>query len=121
MLFLYSAKVKNVGAKEIDGVAWDYVFVAADGKELGRLRFLSRSSIRTDNSKLLSAQTLEDPPLTQLRVVNVSDLGKDPASLYSEKVEIKCILYADGTWWRYPTMPRSDCENLIKDKQLKGR
>jgi len=122
-LFLYAAEVKNVGAKKIDAVVWDYVFVrTADGKVLGRFRFLSKSSIRPDKSKLLSARTLERPPLTEgSMVVNVTDLGKGVVLQYSEKVEIKCILYADGTWWRHPTMPMSDCENPIKDKQRKSR
>jgi hypothetical protein len=123
LLFLYSAEVKNVGAKKIDAVVWDYVFVrAADGKVLGKLRFLSKSGIRPDKSKRLSTQTLERPPLTEVSmVVNVTDLGKEEVPQYSEKVEIKFILYADGTWWRHPTMPMSDCENLIKDNQRKGR
>lgn len=123
MLFLYSAEVKNLGAKKIDAVVWDYVFIrAADGKVLGRLRFPSKSSIRPDKRKLLSAQTLERPPLTEVsRVINVRDLGKEEVLQYSEKVEIKCILFADGTWWRHPTMPMTDCENLIKDKERKSR
>ena len=123
MLFVYSAEVKNVGAKKIDAVVWDYVFVrAADDKELGRFRFLSSSSIGPDKSKLLSAQTLERPSLTAVSmVVNAGDLGKEVVRPYGENVEIKCILYADGTWWQHPTMPRSDCESLIKDKQRKGR
>jgi len=123
LLFLYSAEVKNVGAKKIDAVVWDYVFVrASDGKVLGRFRFLSKSSIRPDKSKLLSAQTLERPPRIEgSMVVNVRDLGKKDVLRYSEKAEISCILYADGTWWRRPTMPMSDCENLIKDKQRKSR
>jgi hypothetical protein len=123
LLFVYSAEVKNIGTKKIDGVVWEYVFVrVANGKGLGRLRFFSRSSIRPDKSKLLSAQTLERPPLTEVSmVVDVRDSGKEAVPPYSEKVGIKCILYADGTWWRHPTMPRGDCESLIKDKQRKGR
>jgi hypothetical protein len=123
ILFLYSAKVKNVGAKKIEAVVWDYVFVrAADDNELGRFRILSRSSIGPDKSKLLSAQTLKHPPLKEvLGVVNVKDLEKKDVPLYSEKVEIKCIVYADGTWWRHSTMTDRDCGSLIKDQQRKDR
>ena len=123
MLFLYAVEVQNVGALKIDAVVWDYSFARADDdKELGRLRFLNRSSIKPGKSKRLSSQTLERPPLSEVSmVVNARDLGKKEVSPYSEKVEIKCILYADGTWWRHPTLLRGDCESLLKDKPRKGR
>lgn len=123
VLFLYSVEVQNVGALKIDAVVWDYIFVRADDdRELGRRQFLNRSSIKPGKSKRLSSQTLERPPLSEVSmVVNAKDVGKKVVSPYSERVEIRCILYADGTWWRHPTLTSGDCESLMKDKQRKGR
>lgn len=119
-LFLYSAKVKNVGAKKIEGLLWDYVFIrVADDTELGRLRLVNRSSIKPDKSELISTLTSERPPITQAsRVVHVNDLERKTPP-YTERVEIKCIAYADGTTWRDPKLSAGDCEGLVKVKRRK--
>lgn len=118
-LFTYTVEIKNAGAKKIAGVVWEYVFVStADEKEVARLQFQSRAKVAANQSLTLIGKSLERPPLP--RVVTAEKLEKEGDSPYRERVEIKCVLYADGTWGRHHKVLDSDCESLARGKQRKA-
>ena len=91
-VFRYTAKaiLKNVGAKAIKAVSWDYVFVdVKDGKELKRYKLQSRQQILPGETQTLTR-----------------DVGLDPKentqhfSTGKQQVEITKIEYADGSVWK---------------------
>lgn len=120
-LRIYSVEIKNIGAKKIAGVVWEYVFTAtATERELVRLQFRTPAKVGANQRLTLVGKTLSNP-LPFPKVVSVEELGKENENPYREHVEIKCVLYSDGSWWRDPRVLESDCESLIKDKKQKDR
>jgi hypothetical protein len=107
--YVYSVEVLNNGRKEIKALKWDYVFsdpVTHD--ELKRLSGFGDAAIRASQKKTLKINTLSSPT----RVINGS--APSSASPYEERVEIRCVLFADGSLWRKPGTKNDECDNLRK-------
>jgi hypothetical protein len=113
-LWVYTLQFKNIGTKKIAGLVWDYVIVGtASEKELARLQFRTKEKVGVNRSITLQGTLLEPPHLPV--VTTVEELQKEGGTPERDLVEIKCILYSDGTWWRHPSVGASDCR---KAKQL---
>ena len=111
-------KLKNTGVKAIEGIAWDYVFIDASGKnELGRHQFLSYSKVAPDKIVTLQRQ-LRSPPT---RVVEASSSQKNQRPTFVEKAVIQCILYADYTIWRSLQAREGVCDQLKNGRALAKR
>jgi hypothetical protein len=112
-LYVYSMKIKNHGSKEIDGVAWDYVFMdPTTSAELGRHQFLSFEKVASDKTVTFQSEQ-RTPPVRTIRT-QTSEVNKHEKLL--EKSEIKCVLYADGTTWRDANASDDVCNLLRKGK-----
>ena len=112
-LYVYSMKIKNHGSKEIDGVAWDYVFMdPTTSAELGRHQFLSFEKVASD--KTVTFQSEQRTPPVRTIPAQASEVNKHEKLL--EKSEIKCVLYADGTTWRDANASDDVCNLLKKGK-----
>jgi hypothetical protein len=112
-IYVYSMKVKNHGSKEIDGVAWDYVFLnPTTSAELGRHQFLSFEKVASD--KTVTFQSEQRTPPVRIVRTQASEVNKHEN--LSEKSEIKCVLYADGTTWRDANTSEDVCNLLKKGK-----
>ena len=61
--------------------------------------------------------------LSFTRVVSVDELAKENGDVrrLTEKVEIKCVLYADGTWWRQPGVAPEECVKPQRPTPLSDR
>ena len=95
--FFYRASVKNVSAKAITEIDWDYVFVdAVTGTELDRRQFTSVQNIGPGKQKELVFQ-LPTPPTKR---ISVHSLDKKERSGIDERVLIVRVKYADGTEWQ---------------------
>jgi hypothetical protein len=113
-LWVYTLQFKNIGTKKIAGLVWDYVIVGtASEKELARLQFRNQEKVGVNRSITIQGTSLEPPHLPV--VTTVEELQKEGGTPERDLVEIKCILYSDGTWWRHPSVGASDCR---KAKQL---
>jgi len=114
VFYIYSMKLKNVGPKSIEGIAWDYLFFdAANKNQLGAHQFLSYQKIPADKIGALKAQ-LRSPPT---RVVRTADSAtRKPAKLIEQSV-IQCVLYADDSVWKNPQSRDGVCE-LLKDNKV---
>jgi len=113
VFYVYSLKIKNVGPKVIEGLAWDYLLIDPDNNtELGRHQFLSYAKARTNKSVELRGQ-LRSPPV---RVVRASDQKTHPR--FIERAVIECVLYADDTVWRNPHARDGVCELLKNNKAV---
>jgi hypothetical protein len=113
VFYVYSLKIRNVGLKAIEGLAWDYLLIDPDSNtELGRHQFLSYAKARTNKSLELHGQ-LRSPPV---RVVRAS--GQKTQPRFIERAVIECVLYADDTVWRNPQARDGVCELLKNNKAL---
>lgn len=107
--YIYSLKIKNVGKQEIRGVLWDYIVTdPASKRELGRKHFWGRSRLKPDRSETMKAR-LPSPPS---RVISAEG-GPNGQSLTTDQADIRCVLYADGSWWKHPTASAGECENFV--------
>jgi len=112
-VYVYSMKIKSAGSKEIEGIAWDYVFVdPATSAELGRHQFLSFEKVGPDKTATFQSEQ-RTPPVRTVRTQMADD--NKQGKLW-EKSVIKCVLYADGTTWRDANTGEDVCNLLKKGK-----
>lgn len=118
-VYVYSTKIMNNGAKAIKSVAWDYVFSNPGSKEeLKRHRFYSHEKIGARENGTLRGSS----PAPPSNVVSAGGLEKDGRSPYDERVEFRCVFYADGTAWKNPAASDLECFNLkVSERASKRR
>ena len=91
--YSYSVELKNLADKKVQAVEWDYVFVeAGTGKELRRHSFRNDVGIGVGKRKKVEVKSATGPHA----VVDVNVLSGESAG---ERVEIKRVIYSDGTKW----------------------
>jgi hypothetical protein len=113
-------KVRNVGEKTIEGVAWDYVFIhVATNNEVGRHQFLSFEKLKSEKTATLTSQ-MRWPPARILQTSNGKNGSKDRPK-YIGKAIIQCVLYADDTAWRGPQASRDICAFLKTQRDLRKK
>src|SRR5713101_1023862 len=118
VFYIYSLKIRNLGAKSLEGIAWDYLFIdSSSNSELGRHQFVSYEKLAADRSVTLKGQ-LRSPPI---RVVRIPDSEKNAHPKFTERAVIQCVLYADNTVWRNPQAREGVCEFLRGGKALLKR
>ena len=111
--YVYSMKVRNTGSKEIEGVAWDYVFLdPSNSAEVGRHQFLSFEKVPSNKTATFQSEQ---------RTLPVRTLSADANKKLAEKSLIRCVLYADGTTWREANTSEDVCNLLRKGKAGVGR
>jgi len=109
--YVYSVEVLNNGRKEIKALKWDYIFSdPVTHEELKRLSGFGDAAIRPSQKKTMQINTLSPP----LRVINGS--APNSASPYEERVEIRCVVFADGSLWQKPETKNNACDNLQTGK-----
>ena len=111
VFYVYSLKIRNVGPKVIEGLAWDYLLIDPDSNaELGKHQFVSYAKAGRNKSLELRGQ-LRTPPV---RVVRAS--GQKIQPKFIERAVIECVLYADNTVWRNPHARDGVCDLLKNGK-----
>ena len=111
-VYVYSMKIKNVGTREIEGVAWDYLFLnPSSGMEVGRHQFLS--FVKVEPGKVGTFQIENRTPPAPMVQAQTSDNKHEKLS---ERSIIKCVLYADGSTWRDPNTSKDICDLLRRGK-----
>lgn len=103
----YTLEVRNDGAKKIAWLSWNYVLnESGGGKEVGRREFISPEKIEPGKTKKLRGRTRGGDALA-------AGAGVE------ERVEFRCVAYEDGTRWRNPAVPESECAEA--EKRAKSR
>jgi hypothetical protein len=111
--YVYSLKIKNTGSKEIEGVAWDYVFLdPSTSAEIGRHQFLSFEKVASNKTATFQSEQ-RTPPVRTVRTQG-ADANKHDKPL--EKSVVQCVLYEDGTTWRNESASPDICNLLKKGK-----
>jgi hypothetical protein len=118
IFYVYSMKVRNTGAKLIEGIAWDYLFIDPDNNtELGKHQFLSYEKIPANKSATLKSQ-LRSPPIRVIRAADSAKRAHGSRAKFIERAMIQCVLYADDTVWKNPAAREGVCELLKNTKAL---
>jgi hypothetical protein len=118
-LFVYTVEIKNTETKKIAAVVWEYVIIdTGNDNEFARLQFVNRAKVAVNGTAILNGRSLVPPFFP--KVINVQELEKAADTPYRESVEIKCVLYVDGTWWKDPRVIESDCERRVSEKRRQG-
>ena len=115
VFYTYSMRVKNLGAKTIEGIAWDYVFFdLTTEKESGRHSFLSYTKLTGNKAAALKSE-LRSPPVT---VIQNSQTGQKKLSRFRGQATIQCVLYEDESVWKNPSAPVGICELLKVERSI---
>ncbi|HJQ32346.1 MAG TPA: hypothetical protein VJ866_09210 [Pyrinomonadaceae bacterium] len=95
-VYLYEVTVSNRGTKKIRSIVWEYVlYNPATKDEVGHHEFESNVGIEVGKSKsLVGASSM--PPAS---VVHVSQSDKETREQYADRVDIRRVVYEDGTVW----------------------
>ena len=113
IFYNYSLKVRNLGLKVIDGIAWDYLFIDPRSRaQVSGHQFVSYAKIVKNKTVTLQSD-LRSPPT---RIVRASNSGKDTHPKFLEQGVIQCILYGDGSVWKSPQARDGVCDLLKNNK-----
>jgi len=113
--FVYSAKVKNIGSKGIEGIAWDYVFLnPTTNAEVGRRQLLRVVKISPD-------KTANIENLLPFRALGATSAENQKGQKFIEQAVIQCVLYADQTTWKNEQAPQAACDYLKRAKEAAKR
>jgi hypothetical protein len=97
--YLYEAKVKNTGTKQIKMLVWVYKIVDPDtDTEVGRQRFTGIVNIRPGKTANLIGRSSAVP----VKILSAKKSGKEVQRKYNESVYIDRLEYDDGTFWQRP-------------------
>lgn len=95
--YIYEVKIRNTGEKETRTFSWDYVFFdPATEREVGRRRFVSEVRIGPGKTRNVVVRSPSSPTGT----IDAAKASKQSHDLYSEKVIIQSVTYADGSVWK---------------------
>lgn len=108
--YYYQADFTNQSGLKIKGIIWEYVFLdPATKKELGRHKIFSKTSIKKGKTDTVTAFRIKPPSGT----ISAEALGeKDRKKQYAERIEIKAVLFSDGTLWKAPGISERDGNRL---------
>jgi hypothetical protein len=110
--YFYYIRIKNDGLKVIRSMALDYVFNDPDSKsELGRRTLNSFEKIDLNKMKWIEVRAV---PFGPPKLATVEGIKKDRRSPFDEHIEIKCVLYTDGTGWKAPDAEAKTCNELVR-------
>ena len=113
IFYNYSMKIRNLGFKIIDGIAWDYLFIDPHSRaQVSGHQFVSYAKIAKNKTVTLQSD-LRSPPT---RIVRASNSGKDTHPKFLEQAVIQCILYGDGSVWKSPQARDGLCDLLKNNK-----
>ncbi len=113
LFYVYSLKLRNDADKEIEAVAWDYLFLDPNtGAELARHQFLSYVKTEPLRTVTLQAQNRTPP----IRILRAANNGKHTRPI--ERAEIQCVLFTNDTVWRNRFGRKGTCEFLKNNETI---
>jgi hypothetical protein len=117
--YVYTMKIRNLGSKIIEGVAWDYAFLDASGVEIARRQFLTYVKIPPNKAMSVEGR-MRTSHIRLVRASNSasSSLTKDRHPKFTERGIIQCLLYDDDTFWRSPAAKAAVCDFLKSERAL---
>ena len=94
--FQYKLRTHNRSTKTITGIVWDYVFLDAEGSEVGRHHFRSNKDFRIGPGK--TKDIIEFSKSQPSSIVS----AKSPTNEKNlpSRIEIDTVYYSDGSIWK---------------------
>ena len=95
--FTYEARVKNVGAKTIKLLDWEYQFLDPNTQQVKEQRKItSRLKLSPGKTKRLTARLTRKPT----SVVDADQIDRKYRDQFTERVVVNRIVYTDGSVWQ---------------------
>ncbi len=94
--FVYQARVRNAGEKQIVALDWEYIFINPKTKQVvGHHSFHTQTRIRSGKSKTLYEVSVSPPT----HLIYVRALAKNPEYQFIEQIVVNSIIFLDGSVW----------------------
>lgn len=114
VFYVYSLTMRNIGAKTIQAVAWDYVFINPNSQMVvGSHHLVSYGIVKAGQRVTLKAAQ-RTRPISVISAPAVVD-AKHANQKLLETAVIQCVLYQDQTRWQSPARDGA-CELLRKNQ-----
>jgi hypothetical protein len=109
---IVSLKVRNNTTKKITGITWYLVLSKAGSEEeVDRLRFSSHTEIGAKKTATVKGKLTRWPRAPG--AVTVDELKTEVVGPPKERVQISCLLFADGSFSSLKESSNSDCQSLV--------
>jgi len=103
--YVYELTIRNLSPKKIEAVAWEQEFLDPKSNRLRRETHFSKQNVDPNGSEILR----DEVPQGRSRVINVQNTNPESDS---NQVQVSCVIYADGSWWKDPSAKEFECEYL---------
>jgi hypothetical protein len=108
--FAYEVKVRNMSAKDIEIVFWEYQFQeSSNTANLVRRQFLCGVHIKPNQGKELQAFSVLGPSVA----ISVDSLANKSGKLFEEKAVINRVEYTDGSIWQRKDWNMAEMKSAI--------
>jgi outer membrane lipoprotein-sorting protein len=105
--YVYELTVRNLGPKKIEAVAWEQSFLDPNSNRLRRQTHFSKQSVEPNQSEVLKEEVAQG----KSRVINAANTNSQNDG---NQVQVSCVIYADGSWWKDPAAKQFECEYLSR-------
>jgi len=105
LTYVYELTIRNLGPKKITSVAWDQIYMDPASKRLRRQTHFSNQKVDPNESEILKDEVRRG----RSRVIDVQNPNPEAES---NRVQVSCVIYADGSWWKDPAAKQFECEYL---------
>lgn len=105
--YVYELTIRNLSTKKIEAVAWEQEFLDPKSNKLKRETHFSNQSVEPNESGIVRDEVYGG----RSRVLNVENTN---AENDSNRVQVSCVIYSDGSWWKDPAAKQFECEYLIR-------
>ncbi|HJZ80297.1 MAG TPA: hypothetical protein VKD91_08120, partial [Pyrinomonadaceae bacterium] len=103
--YVYELTIRNHSPKKIEAVAWEQEFLDPRSNRPRRQTHFSKHSVEPNESGILK----DEIPGGRSRVINAENTNPENDG---NRVQVSCLIYADGSWWKDPTAKQFECEYL---------
>ncbi len=94
--FQYKLRTQNRSTKTITGIVWDYVFLDAEGSEVGRHHFRTNKDFSIGPGKTKDIVEFSKSQPASIVSAKSPTSGKD----LTGRIEIDTVSYSDGSDWK---------------------
>jgi len=103
--YVYELTIRNLSPKKIEAVSWEQSFPDPKSNRLRRQTHFSKQSVEPNESEILR----DEVPQGRSRVINAANTNPQNDD---NRVQVNCLIYADGSWWKDPAAKEFECEYL---------
>jgi len=118
-VFVYEVTFRNSSGRKVDGIRWDHVFMDRWGNTVLKRFGFRETRLKIGKNKTNTYQRASSLPPSG--TIDVDDLTTDAKASYVERIDIRCVLYDDGTFWKAADATIAQCNSLLPPKATRPR